>query len=80
MVNRSVTAKLGVAGLKALLQILGLNGGHCRGPLLGLNQVEEQSLLEELKISGLVDPHSFARVSITQLCMSNSWSSAEHLV
>jgi 4-hydroxy-2-oxoglutarate aldolase len=48
-VNAAVTARFGVAGLKAALDMLGFYGGPVRAPLLDLNASELQSLQAILK-------------------------------
>jgi 4-hydroxy-2-oxoglutarate aldolase len=47
-VNAAVTARFGVAGLKAALDMLGYYGGPVRSPLLELNDTERQALREIL--------------------------------
>jgi 4-hydroxy-2-oxoglutarate aldolase len=43
-VNNAVTARFGIAGLKAALEMLGYYGGPVRSPLLGLTEEERQTL------------------------------------
>ena len=51
--NNAVTAKFGVAGLKAALDILGDYGGSVRSPLLSLPDSERNELRAILEASGL---------------------------
>jgi len=48
-VNNAVTARFGIAGLKAALDMLGYYGGPVRSPLLGLAEDERQTLREILQ-------------------------------
>ena len=48
-VNSAVTARFGIAGLKAALDMLGYYGGPVRSPLLGLTEDERQTLREILQ-------------------------------
>jgi len=48
-VNNAVTARFGIAGLKAALDMLGYYGGPVRSPLLGLTEGERQTLREILQ-------------------------------
>jgi 4-hydroxy-2-oxoglutarate aldolase len=48
-VNNAVTARFGIAGLKAALEMLGYYGGPVRSPLLGLTEEERQTLREILQ-------------------------------
>jgi 4-hydroxy-2-oxoglutarate aldolase len=43
-VNRAVTGRWGVPGLKAALDIIGLYGGPPRRPMLPLGEAERQEL------------------------------------
>jgi 4-hydroxy-2-oxoglutarate aldolase len=52
--NHAVTAGLGIAGLKAALDMLGYYGGPVRAPLLDLNGRERQKLREILEEGGLL--------------------------
>ena len=52
-VARWVTAKLGVPGLKAALDLAGLGGGDPRGPLLSLGHEDRGSLRQAMVESGL---------------------------
>lgn len=52
-VNRAVTARWGVPGLKAALDYLGYYGGPPRAPLLPLTQVERDELADLLTGAGL---------------------------
>ncbi len=53
-VNDAVTARFGIAGLKAALELLGYYGGPVRGPLLELTDGERQMLREILVEGGIV--------------------------
>lgn len=53
-VNTAVTARFGVAGLKAALDMLGHYGGPVRPPLLDLTERERQALREVLTEGGLL--------------------------
>jgi len=53
-VNTAVTARFGVAGLKATLDMLGYYGGPPRSPLLALNDTERQALREILVAGGVL--------------------------
>ncbi len=53
--NRAVTARFGVPGLKAALDMIGLYGGPVRGPLRPLGEVERQELRSILARADLVD-------------------------
>lgn len=53
-VNAAVTARFGVAGLKAALDMLGYYGGPVRLPLLDLGESERQTLREVLTAGGLL--------------------------
>jgi len=48
-VNSAVTARFGIAGLKAALDMLGYYGGPVRSPLLGLTEDERRTLREILQ-------------------------------
>lgn len=48
-VNNAVTARFGIAGLKAALDMLGYYGGPVRSPLLGLTEDERQTLRKILQ-------------------------------
>ena len=50
-VNAAVTARFGIAGLKAALEMLGYYGGPVRLPLLDLGD-EERGLLREILVEG----------------------------
>jgi 4-hydroxy-2-oxoglutarate aldolase len=50
-VNSAVTARFGIAGLKAALDMLGYHGGPVRPPLLDLT-VEETQALREILVQG----------------------------
>ncbi|MCL4459852.1 MAG: dihydrodipicolinate synthase family protein [Chloroflexi bacterium] len=53
--NRAVTAKYGVAGLKVALDLLGYFGGEPRLPLQPLTSEQKEEIKELLKDSGLLD-------------------------
>jgi 4-hydroxy-2-oxoglutarate aldolase len=53
-VNTAVTARYGVAGLKAALDMLGYYGGPVRPPLLDLPSAEHQALHDVLVNGGLL--------------------------
>ena len=53
-VNAAVTARFGVAGLKAAMDVLGYYGGPVRPPLLDLTDAERQALHGVLVDGGLV--------------------------
>lgn len=53
-VNTAVTARFGIAGLKAALDMLGYHGGPVRSPLLDLTEDERQSLREILIEGGIL--------------------------
>jgi 4-hydroxy-2-oxoglutarate aldolase len=53
-VNAAVTARYGVAGLKAALDMLGYHGGPVRAPLLDLAEDERQDLREILDDGGVL--------------------------
>ena len=50
-VNAAVTARFGIAGLKAALDMLGYYGGPVRSPLLGLGE-EEREVLRGVLVEG----------------------------
>ena len=54
-VNKAVTSKYGVPGLKAAMDILGYFGGEPRSPLVSLGQAEREGLKSILKTAGLLD-------------------------
>jgi 4-hydroxy-2-oxoglutarate aldolase len=54
-VNAAVTARFGVAGLKAALDMLGYYGGPVRSPLQALTDTERQALHGILAEGGLLD-------------------------
>jgi 4-hydroxy-2-oxoglutarate aldolase len=54
-VNRAVTAKFGVAGLKAAMDMMGYFGGHPRLPLEPLNEAQLIELKMILKKATLID-------------------------
>ena len=53
-VNAAVTARFGVPGLKAALDMLGWYGGPVRSPLLGLGEQECQILRDILAVGGVL--------------------------
>jgi len=50
---RSVVSELGVAGVKAALDLVGLTGGHVRAPLLPLRGTARDRVAELLRAAGL---------------------------
>jgi 4-hydroxy-2-oxoglutarate aldolase len=54
-VNAAVTARFGIAGLKAALEMLGYYGGPVRMPLLDLGETERQTLRAILVEGGVLD-------------------------
>lgn len=53
-VNTAITARFGVAGLKAALDMLGYHGGPVRSPLLDLGESDRRTLREVLQAGGLL--------------------------
>jgi len=53
-VNAAITARFGIAGLKAALEMLGYYGGPVRSPLLALTEEERHALREVLVEGGLL--------------------------
>ena len=53
-VNKAVTAKYGVAGLKAAMDMLGYFGGEPRAPLSGLADPDKENIKKILAHAGLV--------------------------
>lgn len=53
-VNKAITAKYGVAGLKAAMDMLGYFGGEPRSPLSKLNNADKEQLKQILVNSGLL--------------------------
>ena len=53
-VNKAITAKYGVAGLKAAMDMLGYFGGEPRAPLSVLNDADKQLLKQILVNAGLL--------------------------
>lgn len=53
-VNKAITAKYGVAGLKAAMDMLGYFGGEPRSPLSKLNDADKEQLKQILVNSGLL--------------------------
>ena len=54
-VNRTIIGKLGVAGVKAALDLLGLAGGAPRAPLKPLREKERATVREVLSAAGLLN-------------------------
>ncbi len=54
-VNRAVTAKFGVAGLKAAMDMMGYFGGNPRLPLVPLNEAQLIELKMILKKASLIE-------------------------
>ena len=54
-VNAAVTARFGIAGLKAALDMLGYYGGPVRSPLLVLTKSESQTLRQILLEGGILE-------------------------
>ncbi len=54
-VNTAVTARFGIAGLKAALDMLGYYGGPVRSPLQDLTEGERQALRDVLDEGGLLE-------------------------
>jgi 4-hydroxy-2-oxoglutarate aldolase len=54
-VNKAVTAKYGVAGLKAAMDMMGYFGGEPRAPLSTINENDRSQLKEILKIASLIE-------------------------
>jgi 4-hydroxy-2-oxoglutarate aldolase len=52
-VSHIVTAGLGVAGLKAAMEMLGYRGGQPRAPLVGVSRTERDRVESVLRESGL---------------------------
>jgi len=50
---RSVVSELGVAGVKAALDLVGLTGGHVRAPLLPLRETARERVAELMRAAGL---------------------------
>jgi len=53
-VNAAITARFGIAGLKAALEMLGYYGGPVRSPLLPLTEEERRALRDILREGGLL--------------------------
>lgn len=53
-VNKAITAKYGVAGLKTAMDVLGYFGGEPRAPLSVLSEFDEQQIKQILVNSGLL--------------------------
>jgi 4-hydroxy-2-oxoglutarate aldolase len=54
-VNAAVTARFGVAGLKAAMDLLGYYGGPVRAPLMDLSE-EERRILRQVLVDGGLAP------------------------
>ena len=54
-VNKAITAKYGVAGLKAAMDMLGYFGGEPRAPLLKLGD-EDKQLLKQILVKAELLP------------------------
>jgi 4-hydroxy-2-oxoglutarate aldolase len=54
-VNAAVTARFGIAGLKAALDMLGYYGGPVRSPLVDLAERDRQALRDALVTGGLLE-------------------------
>ncbi len=54
-VNKAVTAKYGVPGLKAAMDLLGYFGGEPRSPLSSINSLQKEDLISILKKSNLLN-------------------------
>jgi 4-hydroxy-2-oxoglutarate aldolase len=54
--NAAVTARFGVPGLKAAMDLVGLYGGMPRSPLLPLNDAQKETLRTILVEAGILDP------------------------
>jgi 4-hydroxy-2-oxoglutarate aldolase len=52
--NKAVTAKFGVAGLKAALDLTGFFGGEPRSPLSGLTKTQKENLTNILKKAEII--------------------------
>jgi 4-hydroxy-2-oxoglutarate aldolase len=52
--NKAVTAKYGVAGLKAALDLTGFFGGEPRSPLSGLTKPQKEDLINILKKAEII--------------------------
>lgn len=55
-VNSAIVATLGVPGVKAALDMVGLHGGPCRLPLLGLDAEGLATVRSVLTTAGLIEP------------------------
>jgi 4-hydroxy-2-oxoglutarate aldolase len=53
-VNGAITARFGIAGLKAAMDMLGYYGGPVRSPLLPITESERQTLKEILIEGGIL--------------------------
>jgi 4-hydroxy-2-oxoglutarate aldolase len=53
-VNTAITARYGIAGLKAALDMLRYVGGPVRAPLLDLAEIERHAIREILSAGGLL--------------------------
>ena len=53
-INKTVTLRYGVAGLKVALDRIGFYGGPVRAPLLPLSDDEKEAVRESLEKAGLL--------------------------
>ena len=53
-VNAAITARFGIAGLKAALEMLGYYGGPVRSPLMPITEEERHALREVLAERGML--------------------------
>ena len=56
--NTTVTQRWGVAGLKAAMNLLGLNGGYVRAPLMNLEDSQTERLKSILLDCRILEPQS----------------------
>jgi 4-hydroxy-2-oxoglutarate aldolase len=59
-INRAVTSRWGVPGLKAAMDIIGLYGGLPRRPMLPLGEAERQELARIIGRTGFLRRTGFA--------------------
>jgi 4-hydroxy-2-oxoglutarate aldolase len=55
-INKAITSKYGIAGLKTTLDMLGYFGGEPRSPLSPLNEIETEQLRQLLITTKLLKP------------------------
>jgi len=60
-VNRAVTSRWGVPGLKAALDIIGLYGGPPRRPMLPLGESDRQELARIIDRTGFLSRTGLSR-------------------